>query len=162
MIPVIDAYHHPDYYSPPETYILKQSTRRFADAGVLWSAERVYSTCIHDRDSGETEERQKQNELGGAVCQRAGTRGFGEGGSIVGLGWLHGGNLLNIFYRAPRAHFCRGLKGYRQEGQIGLRLAQGETVIVTRVVNDEWYYGYRDTSPSTVGYFPRSFVAVKT
>ncbi|KZP14529.1 hypothetical protein FIBSPDRAFT_1048746 [Athelia psychrophila] len=52
------------------------------------------------------------------------------------------------------------MAGNRQEGQTGLKLAQGETVTITKVVNEEWYQGCKDKN--TVGYFPRSFVSVQS
>lgn len=41
----------------------------------------------------------------------------------------------------------------------GLKLFKGEAITVGRIVNDEWYQGYKDEN--TCGYFPRAFVHIK-
>jgi hypothetical protein len=41
----------------------------------------------------------------------------------------------------------------------GLKLSNGEIITVGRIVNDDWYQGFKDVN--TCGYFPRVFVRVQ-
>lgn len=74
----------------------------------------------------------------------------------MGLGWEYAGRYSPL--DIPSSLLICG-QGYGQEGQQGLKMSQWETVTIAKVVNEEWYHGYKDKH--TLGYFPRNFVSIQ-
>jgi Variant SH3 domain len=71
------------------------------------------------------------------------------------MGWCHAGKRLTASYLQPilPAIFTQG------NGAKGLKFSKGEIVMVGRIVNGEWYQGFKDEN--TCGYFPHVLVQVQ-